>query len=121
MGYSPMFMVDLDVKQDSELNLREHLEGEIAIVIVEGSLEDNGELVKAGQMMISKSEEVCKIKAPSGTKLLLFGGEPFSEERFLLWNFASSSKERLQEAKQQWIVKKFPKVPGDDTYIPIPV
>jgi redox-sensitive bicupin YhaK (pirin superfamily) len=121
MGYSPMFMVDLNVKEDSELNLRTHLEGEIAIVIVEGSLQDNGELVKAGQMMISKSEEVCKIKVPSGTKLLLFGGGPLPEERYLLWNFASSSKERLQQAKEEWIAKGFPKVPGDETYIPIPV
>lgn len=120
-GYSPMFMVDLSVKQDSELNLRAHLEGEIAIVIVEGSLEDNGEMVKAGQMMISKSEEVCKIKVPSGTKLLLFGGASFPEDRHLLWNFASSSKKRLQQAKEEWISKKFPKVPGDKTYIPIPV
>lgn len=121
LGYSPMFMVDLKVNETSELNLREHLKGEIAIVIVDGSLEDNGELVKAGQMMISKSEEICKVKVPAGTTLLLFGGEPFPEERFLLWNFASSSKDRLQRAKQDWIDKKFPKVDGDETYIPIPI
>ncbi|MAY83245.1 MAG: hypothetical protein CMP59_03850 [Flavobacteriales bacterium] len=121
MGYSPMFMVDLKVNKDSELNLREHLKGEIAFVIVKGSMEDNGEIVSAGQMMISKSHDACKLKVSAGTSLLLFGGEPFPEERFLLWNFASSSKERLQQAKEEWIAKMFPKVPGDETYIPIPV
>jgi len=121
LGYSPMFMVDLEVKEDSELNLRAHLKGEIAFVIVKGSLEDNGEKVKAGQMMISKSDDACKIKVDAGTTLLLFGGEAFPEERHLLWNFASSSKVRLQEAKSDWQAKKFPKVPGDESYIPIPV
>jgi len=121
MGYSPMFMVDLKVKADTELNLRTHLSGEIAFVIVKGSLEDNGELVNAGQMLISKSDEACKIQVTAGTILLLFGGEPFPEERFLLWNFASSSKESLQKAKSAWEAKEFPKVPGDETYIPIPV
>jgi redox-sensitive bicupin YhaK (pirin superfamily) len=51
---------------------------------------------------------------------LLFGGEPLEEERFLLWNFVSSSKERLQEAKLAWQNKEFPKVAGDQTYIPFP-
>ena len=120
-GYSPMFMVDVEAKADGELNLRDHLKGEIAFVIVEGHLVDQGEKVSAGQMLISKSETACRIQVPKGSKLLLFGGEPFPEERYLLWNFASSSKERLQEAKRDWESKKFPKVPGDDTYIPIPV
>ncbi|MEQ8908666.1 MAG: pirin family protein [Vicingaceae bacterium] len=121
MGYSPMFMVDVKAEKDGELNLREHLEGEIAFVIVEGHIVDGGEKVSAGQMLISKSEEACRIQVPKGTKLLLFGGESLPEERYLLWNFASSSKSRLQEARKAWEDKAFPKVPGDDTYIPIPV
>lgn len=120
-GYSPMFMVDVTAKKDGELNLRNHLKGEIAFVIVEGYIVDQGEKVNAGQMLISKSETACHIQVPKGTKLLLFGGEPFPEERYLLWNFASSSKERLQKAKRDWENKKFPKVPGDETYVPIPV
>lgn len=120
-GYSPMFMVDVTAIEDGELNLREHLKGEIAFVIVEGYLVDQGEKVSAGQMLISKSETACHIQVPKGTKLMLFGGEPFPEERHLLWNFASSSKERLQQAKRDWENKKFPNVPDDNTYIPIPV
>lgn len=40
--------------------------------------------------------------------------------RYLFWNFVSSSKERLQQAKKDWENKRFPKVPNDDTYIPLP-
>jgi hypothetical protein len=50
----------------------------------------------------------------------MLGGEPLGEPRYLLWNFVSSSKKRLKQAKEDWIQKRFPKVPGDDTYVPIP-
>jgi len=51
---------------------------------------------------------------------LLFGGEPLRDEHFLLWNFVSSSKDKLKEAKTRWEAKQFPKVPDDTTYIPMP-
>lgn len=121
LGYSHMFMLSVEAKEKSRLQLNDHLKGEVAIVIVEGHITEAAEKINAGQMLISKSDEACQVEVPKGAKLLLFGGEAFPEERFLLWNFASSSKERLQEAKAAWEVKSFPKVPGDDTYIPIPV
>lgn len=119
-GYSPLFMVDILAKEDSTLDLEGQLEGEIAFVIVRGSITENGETVDAGQMLISKTENHCKINVSAGTQLLLFGGAALSKERFLLWNFVSHSKDRLAEAKQDWIAKEFPTVPGDDTYIPFP-
>lgn len=121
LGYSPMFMLSVEAKEKSTLHLKDHLKGEVAIVIVEGHITEASEKVNAGQMLISKSDEACQIEVPKGAKLLLFGGESFPEERFLLWNFASSSKERLLQAKADWEAKNFPKVPGDNTYIPIPI
>lgn len=121
LGYSPMFMLSVQANKKSTLHLKDHLKGEVAIVIVEGHISEAAEKVNAGQMLISKCDEACQIEVPKGAKLLLFGGETFPEERFLLWNFASSSKERLQQAKADWEAKNFPKVPGDDTYIPIPI
>lgn len=121
IGYSPMFMLSVEASTSSCLNLKEHLKGEVAIVIVEGSITEASQTINAGQMLISKSDEACQIDVSKGTKLLIFGGEPFPEERYLLWNFASSSKERLQQAKRDWEAKLFPKVLDDDTYIPIPV
>ena len=120
-GYSPMFMVSVEAKEESTIKLKDEVNGEVAIVVVEGEITEANEKVSAGQMLISKSDEACEICIPKGTKLLLFGGEAFPEERYLLWNFASSSKERLQKAKSDWENKLFPKVVGDETYIPIPV
>lgn len=120
-GHSPLFMVDIHAKNETTIDLKGQVKGEIAFVVVKGEIMEDGERIKAGQMLISKTEDACKICCAAGTQLLLFGGQAFDEERYLLWNFVSSSKERLQQAKQDWMDKKFPKVPGDDTYIPFPV
>lgn len=120
-GYSHMFMVDIEALDDEVLDLGNKLEGEIAFVLVRGSLDIGGEKIKAGQMLISKTREQCKIELEAGTQLLIFGGESFPEERFLMWNFVSSDKEKLKEARTRWQERKFPVVPGDETYIPIPV
>jgi redox-sensitive bicupin YhaK (pirin superfamily) len=119
-GYSPLFMVDIEAKKATTINLKNQLKGEVAFVIVKGSITDQGETVEAGQMLISKTNEACEICLEEGTQLLLFGGEPLPEERFLLWNFVSHSKKRLQEAKKDWEDREFPMVPEDATYIPMP-
>ena len=119
-GYSPMFMVDVLANKDAPLILKERLKGETAIVVVDGKLKDGEETFETGKMLISKTNEQCQIQLSKGTRVLIFGGEPLTEERYMLWNFVSSSKERLQQAKQDWIDRKFPKIEGDDTYIPFP-
>ena len=119
-GYSPMFMVDISTKQKNNLDLKGKIKGEVAFVIVKGSININNEEVKAGQMLISKTDDVCEIDMNENTSILLFGGEPLTEEHFLLWNLVSHSKERLEKGKQDWMNKNFPNVPGDDTYIPFP-
>jgi len=119
-GYSPLFMVDIYAEKATVINLAEQLKGEVAFVIVNGSITDQGEKVEAGQMLISKSNEQCEISLEEGTQLLLFGGEPLPEEHFLMWNFVSHNKNRLLQAKEDWKNKNFPKVSDDDTYIPFP-
>lgn len=118
--YSPLFMVDVYAEKENKLDIKDQLEGEIAIVVVHGKVTDGDTSVEAGEMLISKTENECFLELEAGTRLLLFGGEAFPDERFLYWNFVSSSKERLEQAKEDWKNKKFPKVPGDETYIPLP-
>ena len=118
--YSPLFMVDVKAHKDSWLDIKGQLEGEIAVVVVNGKVTDGTDTIEAGQMLISKSENECCIQLEAGTQLLLFGGQPLPEPRYLFWNFVSSSKERLKQASEDWKNKQFPKVPDDDTYIPEP-
>ena len=119
-GFSPLFMVDVFAAEETTLDLRGQLKGEVAFVIVKGSMTEQGQKVNAGQMLISKMDEQCEICLDAGSRILLFGGEALPEERFLLWNFVSHDKARLQQAKADWEAKAFPQVPNDDTYIPFP-
>jgi redox-sensitive bicupin YhaK (pirin superfamily) len=119
-GHSPLFIVDIDAQSGNTLNLGEHLFGEIAITVASGKVKVNDEEVLARQMLISESTKGLNLHVESDSRLLLLGGEPLGEPRYLLWNFVSSSKERLKQAKEDWIQKRFPKVPGDSTYVPIP-
>jgi redox-sensitive bicupin YhaK (pirin superfamily) len=118
--YSPLFMVDIQAEYASYLDLKDQLKGEIAIVVTEGKVIADGTTVEAGQMLISKTENEWCIDLAENSRVLLFGGQPFPEPRFLMWNFVSHSKERLAKAKDDWENKRFPKVPNDATYIPIP-
>ena len=118
--HSPLFMVDVKSAKPNSLNIAEELKGEIAIVVVKGSVMADDEEVTAGEMLISKTQNTCKLTLNENTQVLLFGGEPFPEERFLYWNFVSHNKERLEQAKEDWQNKQFPKVPGDETYVPLP-
>lgn len=118
--YSPLFMLDIVAKGDQELRIDGELSGEIAIVVVKGEVADQGQRIGQGQMLIAKTQDQCALQLFAGTQVLLFGGEPLPEERYLFWNFVSSSKERLEQAKADWRDREFPEVPGDSTYIPLP-
>ena len=118
--HSPLFMVDVLAKENGSLNIAGELKGEIAIVVVTGEVLVGTDYVKAGEMLISETDNECCMDLSEGTRVLLFGGEPFPEARHLYWNFVSSRPERIEQAKKDWEAKKFPKVPGDDTYIPLP-
>jgi hypothetical protein len=118
--YSPLFMVDVYARWAATLDIQGQLKGEIGIVVTQGQVTEAGERVMAGQMLISKTEDTCCLALEEGARLLLFGGQPLAEERFMYWNFVSSSQDRIEQAKADWRERRFPKVMGDDTYIPLP-
>jgi redox-sensitive bicupin YhaK (pirin superfamily) len=80
----------------------------------------DGKTVSVGQLLASHTSLECGVELKKGNRILLFGGLAFPEPLHLYWNFASSSKERLEQAKQDWKNRKFPIVPNDDTYIALP-
>ncbi|NNK81204.1 MAG: pirin family protein, partial [Flavobacteriales bacterium] len=118
--HSDLFMLEVQASEDTVLRIQGELQGELAIVVTDGRVEAGKEKVEAGQMLISMTDDHCELGLEKNTRLLLFGGPAFPEERFLHWNFVSHSKERLKKAVDDWSAKRFPEVPGDVTYIPSP-
>jgi len=95
--WSPLFMVDIEAGKDADLHIDEGLQGELALVVVSGKMATQSDTITSREMLISTTHDDPIIKMEPGSHILLFGGQPFPEERFLLWNFVSSSKERLAE------------------------
>jgi len=118
--FSNLFMLDVRSSEKTCFDVKQNLKGEIAIVVVKGKVKVGKTDVEAGQMLISKTENECYVELEKDTYILLFGGEAFPEQRYMHWNFVSSRTERLEVAKQDWRDKKFPKIVGDDSYIPLP-
>lgn len=118
--WSPLFMAEVKATDKASLNIDEGLQGELALVVVSGKVFTMNETISHGEMLISTAHDDSLINIEPGSHILLLGGKSFPEERFLLWNFVSSSRERLEQAKAQWQGRNFPKVPGDATYVPFP-
>ena len=61
------------------------------------------------------------LSSEGGGRVMLLGGEAFTSKRYAWWNFVSSSRERITQAKHDWDQGRFPKVPGDEhEFIPLP-
>ncbi|WP_299436287.1 pirin family protein [uncultured Aquimarina sp.] len=118
--HSELFMVEVKNTERYELQIKGELQGEIGICIVDGEIQACENVISKGNMLVSKIEDSCSIILEPNSHLLLFGGQPFPEERHIYWNFVSSSKEKLEEAKNQWRNKQFPKVQHDDSYVVMP-
>lgn len=120
--HSDLFYAEVKLSKGSSLNLS--VEGrESAIYVVDGKAQVAGENVNATEMMVGDD---MVITALEDVRLMALGGSSVGE-RFIYWNFVSSSKERLEEAKREW--SKFPQqsgarfqtIPGDDIeFIPLP-
>lgn len=117
--YSPMYMIEIKADEDTYFSLGA-LSGECGICVVDGNIAACNEEIGKGNMLIAKTKEDCGITIKKGTHLLLFGGEPLEEERFIFWNFVSSSKEKIKTATTAWQNKVYPSITNETGYIPAP-
>ena len=119
--YSKLYMIEIKSKSKQKLTIGEHLYGELGLYILEGGVESGGNVYGPKQMLVTKDGHLCEFTIHEKSTLYIFGGDPFPEERFIDCNFVSSSKEKIEEAKQKWKIQSFEKIEGDETdYIPYP-
>ncbi|MEO1096951.1 MAG: pirin family protein [Bacteroidota bacterium] len=118
--HSPLYMVEVKNREAFHFEAADQLYGEIGVCIVDGYVKACGDKIDSGNLLVSKRENVCDLVVGENSHLLIFGGEPFPEERYIHWNFVSSSKEKIEKAKSDWQNKKFKMVPGETGYIPLP-
>jgi redox-sensitive bicupin YhaK (pirin superfamily) len=94
---------------------------ERAVYIASGEIDVGGDPFGAGQLLIFKPGDRISILALAQSRLVILGGDPMDGPRHIWWNFVSSSKERIEQAKADWRANRFALVPGDDKeFIPLP-
>lgn len=94
---------------------------ERALLVALGDASLDGERLERSSLYILQPGQAMTLRAETDARVMLLGGEAFTTPRHVWWNFVSSSRERINEAKQEWKDRKFPLVPGDsEEFIPIP-
>lgn len=117
--HSPQFYMHWEMAAGAKAMLAAEY-SERAIYVASGAAEIAGEKLTAGQMAVLKSGGEARVIADEQSTIMALGGEPIGE-RFLLWNFVSSSKERLGEAREDWKAGRMKLPDGDDQeFTPFP-
>ena len=116
---SPLFYLHAVLQPNTNFGLpKEH--SERGFYIAKGSVELNGHVYHAGQMLVFSKGVDPTIRTKEGTTLMLLGGEPLGD-RFIWWNFVSSRKERIEQAKEDWKQGRIQLPPNDNKdFIPLP-
>ncbi len=118
--FTEMFFADVTLDAGARLPVDATHE-ERAAYLVEGSVEIGGDTFEPGRLIVFKPGAGLMVRALTPARLVLLGGEPMDGPRHIWWNFVSSSKERIEQAKNDWKTGRFDKVFGDEEeFIPLP-
>ncbi|MHA6685052.1 pirin family protein [Mesorhizobium sp. A556] len=94
---------------------------ERAIYTLEGEISISGDFFPKERLLVFKPGDEIIVSSESGAHFMLFGGASLGTKRYIWWNFVSSSKERIEQAKEEWKTGRFDIVPGDEEeFIPLP-
>jgi len=94
---------------------------ERAVMVVGGAAELDGQTLDPFTLYVLRPGHAARLSSATGGKVMLMGGGAFSTPRHVFWNFVSSSRDRINQAKADWKEQRFPSIPGDDQeYIPLP-
>ncbi|CAM3996343.1 pirin family protein [Bordetella muralis] len=118
---SPLFFGDIVMKAGSTVVIPAEYE-ERAAYLSRGTVEVDGQVYQPGQLIVFVASQPVTVRAVDEVRFAILGGEPLDGPRFVWWNFVSSRKDRIEQAKADWQRDRFSQiVPGDETeYIPLP-
>ena len=117
---SPMGYADVALDSGATLEFGDEYE-ECALYVVSGALEAGGKRFESAQLLKPRARERFRLKALLDSRLMLLGGEPLDGPRYVWWNFVSSARERIEQAKRDWRDGRFGLIPGDaQEFIPLP-
>jgi redox-sensitive bicupin YhaK (pirin superfamily) len=117
-AYSSTLYLECVIPKGSELTLPDQY-AEIGAYVVSGSVMIDDRTYGEGVMAVGGAGAAMTLTADEESRVMVVGGEPLGE-RHIYWNFVSSSKDRIEQAKSDWRERKFGKIPGEHEFIPLP-
>ncbi len=116
---SPWFYTEVTAQQGVSVPLDPDHE-ERAVYVVDGEVEIAGDHYEGPRLLIFRPGDRITVKAIKPTRMMFLGGDALEGPRHIWWNFVSSSKERIEQAKQDWKTGRFALVPNEHEFIPLP-
>lgn len=118
--YSPLFFLELKTQTRQTVRIGKELFGEVGMYILEGSITTEGVTHEPKRILVAKESALCEFEMEANSTIYIFGGQPFEEERLIYWNFVASDQALLDDAKKNWQEQRFPKIPNETGFIPLP-
>ena len=112
-------MADVTLAAGASLPLDAETE-ERAIYVVSGEIEIAGDRFEGGRLLVFKPGDRITVRVASPARIAVVGGAAMDGPRHIWWNFVSSRKERIDQAKADWKAGRFEAVPGESEFIPLP-
>lgn len=117
---SPTIYADIELAAGGAVPVEAEAD-ERAVMLVGGEAELDGEGLEPFVLYVLRPGHAARLLSNAGGRAMLMGGQAFATRRYVFWNFVSSSRERINQAKEDWKALRFPLIPGDDQeFIPLP-
>ena len=118
--HSPTIYADIELDARGSIPIDAEAD-ERAVMLVGGEAELGGQKLDLFALYILKPGYPARLTSSGGGRAMLMGGQAFATPRHVFWNFVSSSRDRINQAKEDWKALRFPLIPGDDQeFIPLP-
>ena len=118
--HSPTISADSELDPGASIPVDSEVD-ERGVMLVRGEALLDGDSLDLYTLYVLKPGHIARLSSSLGGRLMLLGGQAFSTRRYVFWNFVSSSRDRINQAKDDWKAMRFPLVPGDDQeFIPLP-
>src|SRR5688572_14403226 len=110
--HSPTIYADIMLNPGASIPIDAEAD-ERAIMVMEGEASLDGEPLEPFTLYVIAPGHSATLSATGPARAMLMGGGAFATRRHVFWNFVSSSRDRIQQAKEDWIERRFPLIPGD--------
>lgn len=118
---SKLFLIEIKSTDTITIDLGEELYGEAAMYILDGFVIADDIVFEPKRILVANEAKLCRFTLKANSTIYIFGGDPFEEPRYIHWNFVSTSRELIEEAKDKWLKQTFPKIEGETEFVPLPV